>query len=163
MSTVEIPLSQGLVALVDAEDYDRVTASTPWAASVSKGHAYAVHQESIRGGQRRRSILMHTLITGWPYVDHINGNGLDNRRANLRPATHADNMHNYRRPRHNTSGFKGVSWRKAKGAWVANIKLHGRQRYLGAYATREEAARAYDVAALELHGEFARLNFPLEG
>jgi len=93
-------------------------------------------------------------------VDHINGNGLDNRRANLRPATGIENRRNRRRSRKNTSGYAGVSWDKVNRKWYAYITADGRMRALGRFDTAEEAALARDRAALELHGEFARLNFP---
>ena len=105
---------------------------------------------------------MHRLILGCgpgEEVDHRNGNGLDNRRGNLRPATHALNQANVRRVRAK-SGFKGVSrWvRPSPRPWRAHITVKGRMKFLGAFATPEEAARAYDAAARELFGEFACTN-----
>jgi hypothetical protein len=153
----EIPLSQGLVALVDDEDYDQASMHQWYAARVN-GSIYA--QRSARlpnGGQVTQKI--HTHLTGWPLVDHINGNGLDNRRSNLRPATKAENNRNKRRYRNSTSGFKGVSQR-GNGRWRAYIYVNGRRVGLGDHATAEAAARAYDAAAPVHHGEFARLNMP---
>ena len=94
-------------------------------------------------------------------VDHRNGDGLDNRRDNLRLATHSENMMN--RPKiksPTTSRFVGVYFDKARRLWVARIHLNGKCIWLGRFATEIEAAKAYDEAAKKYHGEFARLNFP---
>jgi len=103
---------------------------------------------------------MHTLITGWSFVDHRNGDGLDNRRQNLRPANDSKNQMNARMRSDNPSGFKGVCADRHR--WMARIQLDGRRTYLGYFATPQEAARAYDAAAVELFGEYARPNFPQE-
>lgn len=92
-------------------------------------------------------------------VDHINGNGLDCRRSNLRLASRTENMRNMKLPKHNTSGFKGVSWLPS-GRWRAAIRSNRKTMHLGVFENIEEAAHAYDSAARELFGEFARLNFP---
>lgn len=154
---LEIPLTQGFVALVDEEDYDRVTAAGKWYAHV-KGPSVYAQRRAPEGGERK--IRLHTFLTGWPLVDHINLDGLDNRRVNLRPATTAENLRNVGPRRTNTSGFKGVTRGRHGRGWVAQIRFNGQNIRLGTHSTREEAARAYDAAARELHGEFARLNFP---
>lgn len=154
----EIPLSRGRVALIDDEDYERVSAIGAWVVQLDEHTAYARHNECSDGV--RSAILMHSLITGWAYVDHRNGDGLDNRRANLREATHAQNMGNKRLYRTNTSGFKGVTYERRGGRWVASIQVNGRKRYLGTFASPQEAAHIYDTAALSAWGEFARINFP---
>jgi len=101
---------------------------------------------------------MHNLVTGWGYVDHINGFGLDNRRSNLRASDYATNATNQRIRKNNTSGYKGVA-RNGRG-WRALIQKDGHKTHLGTFATPELAALAYDQAAIELFGEFARPNFP---
>lgn len=156
--TAEIPLSQGLVALVDAEDAARVVAAGKWHVRVQSRTTYA-NRNIRRDDGRWTTLNMHTFITGWPRVDHINGNGLDNRRANLRPATHAQNQRNKGLQSNNTSGFKGVCWDAPRGRWHAKICLNGRTIFLGRFDEAEEAARAYDAAAVRYFGEFARLNF----
>jgi len=106
------------------------------------------------------SIRMHVLIAG-RYVDHANGDGLDNRRENLRPATAGQQMFNTRKRAGCSSAFKGVSWDKKTGKWVAYIggPRTGR-RVLGRFTDEIEAARTYDAAATDLFGPFARVNFP---
>lgn len=157
--TIEIPLSQGLVALIDDEDYAAVMAYAPWSAYRSGRNVYGRRTVHLGEG-RGTSVYMHQVVLECQRVDHINGDGLDNRRVNLRPATHADNMRNAQRRVDNTSGYKGVSWNKH--SWVAGIHFNRRRIYLGSFADPAEAARAYDAAALEYFGPFARLNFPKE-
>jgi hypothetical protein len=102
---------------------------------------------------------MHRLFAGAPGmdVDHINGNGLDNRRCNLRPATRSQNNMN-RAKRRGVSKFKGVS--PKRGKWRAYLKTGKKQHNLGVFESEYDAARAYDVKAKEMFGEFARVNFP---
>lgn len=158
----EIPLTQGYVALVDDEDYAGASAFN-WCVEIRDGGAryYARRRtrtwETCVAGQ----ITLHQWLTGWPRTDHINGNGLDNRRANLRPVTNTQNSANRRRGRNNTSGFKGVSWRKDIQCWTAYIRGNGQASHLGMFDNAEAAARAYDAAALTLWGEYASLNFPI--
>lgn len=153
--TMEVPLTRGMVALVDDSDYERVMESGPWHAYPGPRTHYARH--SITPG---RQVTLHSFLTGWSLVDHINGDGLDDRRVNLRAATHAQNNANVRLRRDNHSGFKGVADSRS-GRWRAYIGsspvLH-----IGTFDTPEEAARAYDAAAIQHFGEFARLNFPGE-
>lgn len=101
---------------------------------------------------------MHTLIMGQSRVDHQDGDGLNNQRSNLRPATARQNAYNRRS--HALSGLKGVSWVAASRKRGARITANGERHYLGLYDDKREAALAYDVSARLLHGEFARLNFP---
>lgn len=89
-------------------------------------------------------------------IDHINGEPTDNRPANLRAASHAQNMRNKRRYRSNTSGIKGVHKRKDSGLWRAYISCNGKRTHIGQYQTKEEARIALDLARAEMHGEFAR-------
>lgn len=156
--TVEIPLTQGYVALVDDEDAPTLLAMGSWQVNECDGRLYAGH------GQRGTSLRMHKVILGYDggMVDHINGDGLDNRRANLRFATGSQNNANAGLSPRNTSGFKGVSLFRRTSRWKAYICLNNKVRHLGYYTTAEEAARAYDAAAFEQWGIFARLNFPRE-
>lgn len=157
----EIPLSRGLVALVDDGDYERVVQVGSWYADPNRRTFYARHNYWTPE-RKCKALKMHRFITGWDYVDHINGDGLDNRRANLRPVTSAQNAQNRRRRSDNTSGFKGVSPGRGRGKWEATVYSAGQRHHLGTFLRPEDAARAYDSAAAELFGQFARLNFPKE-
>jgi len=157
--TLEIPLSRGLVALVDDSDYNRLSTAGKWYANPGGDTFYACRMSPRRGGKQLH-IQMHTLVTGWSFVDHINGDGLDNRRSNLRPADKSTNGMNRGIGSNNTSGFKGVSLQGLK--WKAQIRVNGRHVHLGMFDTPEEAARVYDQAAVRHFGEFARPNFPRE-
>lgn len=104
--------------------------------------------------------LHKMIIVTDSYVDHRNGNKLDCRRENLRLATNSQNMYNRGKTLANTSGYKGVF--KNRNLWMARIKVDKKPIYIGSFATKQEAALKYDMAAKKYHGEFARLNFNLE-
>jgi hypothetical protein len=146
----EIRLSNGMAAIVDDDDYDFLM---QWKWYFNGRYA----MRCING----KTTGMHRLIAGTPAgveVDHINGNKLDNRRANLRNCTRSENARNCSVRSDNTSGYKGVFWHKQHGKWSARIKLNGKRHHLGDFDTPTEAGAAYDKAAHEMHGEFARLN-----
>lgn len=153
-----IELTQGKSAIVDDEDYAGVSRYR-WSAAYNSGTHYAMRQFWRNGipstGYMHRFILD---AKKGEIVDHINGNGLDNQRRNLRLATASQNTQNQKRRSTNTSGFKGVV--KSGNKWIAQIIASGKQIQVGYYSSPEEAARAYDKKAIEIFGEFARLNFP---
>lgn len=157
--TRAINISRGLTALVDDADYDAVVSAGPWCAQPHHQTTYALRKVRLPDG-RRITQKLHGFLTGWPMVDHRSGDGLDNQRSNLRPATPAQNAANQPLYRNNTSGYKGVTWREDLRRWRAKIKAGGRQIHLGYFDRADDAARAYDAAAFELFGEFARPNFP---
>lgn len=161
MSAVEITLTQGYVALVDEADADLVLAHK-WCALRQGNLVYA--QRGVRKPDGRWTCRsMHAFLTGFAMTDHRNGDGLDNRRSNLREATKTQNNRNGRR-RNGISGFKGVTLTNPRtGLWKARIGVDMRTVCIGYFATAEDAARAYDAAARELHGEFATFNFPMPG
>lgn len=160
LDCVEVPLTRGLVAMVDQADADRVLAHRWHAHRPDPDGPHYAERTERRPDGTRGTVRLHAFLTGWPLVDHVNGDGLDNRRSNLRPATDAQNGRNRGANRNNTSGYKGVSLDKRRGTWAAALWVAGRKHHLGTHATPEAAAHAYDHAAVELHGEFARLNFP---
>jgi hypothetical protein len=155
-SFITVPLTQGFVAFVDAEDYDRVAGHKWHAVRRSSGLVYAATNIRQLDG-RQKSLQMHRLLLPEAErVDHINGIGTDNRRENLRSATHTENMQNRKKHKNNTSGFKGVY--AAKGRWRAAIRANGQKHNLGYFDSPEEASAAYDEASQRLHGEFSRPN-----
>ncbi len=103
---------------------------------------------------------MHTLITGLRKVDHANGDGLDNRRRNLRDGSGGVNERNARKRHDGSSQYKGVSWDSSRQAWRARIQLNGKQSFLGHFDDETAAALAYDAAAQDLFGDCAVLNTP---
>lgn len=147
----EIPLTCGYVAIVDDGDFERLVAMGSWRARPSSARrVYAVRDDSI---------YMHRVVIGAPvgrHVDHRDGNGLNNQRANLRLATCTQNLWNSA-PRGDRT-IKGVMLHR--GLYRARIRVNGKRIHLGLFASVELAAAAYDAAALEYFGEFARLNFP---
>ncbi|MDP3491776.1 MAG: AP2/ERF family transcription factor [Hyphomonadaceae bacterium] len=157
----EIPLTRGLVAIVDDADFDWLN-QWRWHAAVSKGAAYG--RRITQADYVVTVIHMHRVIAGakpGELIDHKNRNGLDNRRANLRFATVSQNMQNRRGV--GMHGFRGVSkYHRGSKPWMARGTIGGVYRTLGYYATPEEAARAHDRAILAEYGEFAVLNFPEE-
>ena len=150
-----IAIKGGLLALVDEQDIPMVS-SFKWHSLKTGGTCYARCQaKDIKG--TFRTALMHRMIlsaSGSQQVDHINGNGLDNRRCNLRLATPQENSRN-RRSR-GSSGYVGV--KRSSGLWVATICPSEVEIYLGKYEDPAMAAAAYNTAAVRVYGRFARLN-----
>lgn len=161
-SIAYIPLSKGLFAVVDSEDVALLSNWTWCAVWVDSPRTHYAIRNSRTVEGKRRKIRLHEVILGscaGKTVDHIQpGNGLDNRRANLRFATRTQQNANMRIPRTNRSGLKGVHFDKARKKWVAQIQVAGKMRSLGRYLDALEAKRAYDSAAMEAFGRFARLD-----
>jgi len=150
-----IPLTRNKNAIVDVEDFEWLS-QWNWHARLTR-NSNTFYAARTDWGQK---IFMHREVLGCKTeVDHKNGDALDNRKQNLRKSTHAQNMCNVGTPSNNTSGFKGVSWGRRENKWRSYITLHGKQKHLGFFPNKEDAAHAYDEAAKILHGEFARLNY----
>lgn len=161
----EVPLTKGYTAIVDDEDYDRVV-KIRWHVLTGRINSptYASSSQKING--KWKNVSLHRYILNAPIgiqVDHRNGDGLDNRRANLRVASVAQNAYNRRPMKGSFSGYKGVRHKMfTRDRWIASIGHERRLLHIGMYDTAEEAARAYDAKAKELFGEFAYVNFPDE-
>ncbi len=158
--TKQIPLTQGKVALVDDDMYEFLN-QWRWFAAFDGCNWYAERNEKIV--DKKTIVLMHRIVINAlasdPMVDHQNGNGLDNRRQNLRFCVNSENGGNRRKSKNNTSGYKGVCWNKRQKKYVGYIMKQHQNFFLGYFDTPEEAAQAYDARARELFGEFARTNF----
>ena len=157
----EIILNHGQVTQVSDWRYDSLILMGRWYA-VWNTHTKSYY--AVRG--RNPRIWMHRLILNLSYGDgitgdHKNGITLDNQDDNLRPDTDKKNSCNRKLNSNSTSGYKGVSWDKRKKKWAAYIYFKKKLYWLGYFDIKEEAARAYNIAALKYHGEFARLNIIL--
>lgn len=145
--------------MVDDADFEHLS-QWKWHYQPAKGTGYAVRNYRLPTGKRIQ-VRMHREILGVKgrlQVDHINRDGLDNRRCNLRVCDLFGNAQNKPKKRHNKSGYKGVCWHKASKRWTAQIHHKGKMIYLGIYTSKEAAALAYNKAARKYHGEYACLN-----
>ena len=148
-----------MYAIVDDEDYEYLD-QWKWYVSKRKKTFYAMRNISING--KKAVQRMHRFIMSPPkemQIDHINSNGLDNRKSNLRICTNQQNQQNRHHVKSGTSRFKGVYWEKKSKKWVAHIRFNYKRIYLGCSCDEEGVARLYDKKAKELFGEFACLNF----
>lgn len=156
-----IKLTKGLYAKVDDEDFERLN-KYKWCAARNSSKSniyYAI--TAVKKDGKYKNVKMHRLLLNPPegdVCDHINGDGLDNRKINLRSASNQQNAANRKQlGNNNTSGFKGVFWEKGR-YWAARIQVKGKNIRLGFFKTKEEAAMAYNEGAKKYYGNFARLN-----
>lgn len=153
-----IPLTQGKFAIVDDRDYGRLIQFNWVFVSAIRNQNQCGYASSRING---KNIPMHRLILNTPdgmVVDHVNQNGLDNRRNNIRNCTQSQNMQNSGKKKTNPWGFKGVSFHKPTKSWMARIRFsNGFRKNLGYFRTPKDAGEAYAIAAKIHHGEFARL------
>lgn len=158
----QISLTQGQVTIVDDEDFEFLS-QFKWCSFQHRKTFYAVRNSSVDSAGKSRIILMHREILKAPdgvWVDHIDRNGLNNQRVNIRLANRFQNQRNRGPNNNNKSGYKGVSFSKQNKGWVAHIHYGGRVHHLGTFQNREMAARIYGEVAKEHYGDFAYLNFP---
>ena len=150
-----VTLTKGYKAVIDVEDVPSVEAYN-WRVQTKGNNAYAVRSEPIGGG-KQTTVRMHRQITDASpetQVDHIDHNGLNNKRQNLRLCEGIHNTWNARRRCNNTSGYKGVSWSGAMSKWRARINVKGEEHRLGYFDTPQEAHQAYCEASKKYHKEF---------
>lgn len=154
-----VPLTKGFEALIDIDDVDKASGKN-WHVKIGKGGLpYAARD--VSSATKRRFEYLHKVVVSAPeglLVDHRDGNTLDCRKSNLRPATKQQNQTNQKTRSDNSSGYKGVSWAKREKRWFAKITVNGKQKGLGYFNSAEEAYLAYCKAAIDLHGEFARFD-----
>lgn len=154
-SLVKVPLTQGKFALIDGKDAELVM-RYKWHVTSS---GYAGHNIAL-SKSKWLYLKMHRILTSCPegfQVDHINGDRLDNRRANLRICRQYQNVYNQRVRKNNTSGYKGVVWHKLHKKWSASIQKDGIKYFLGLFIDKEKAHKAYKNKASELFGEYCRV------
>jgi hypothetical protein len=158
-----VHLTRGYVAVIDAADVPLVD-QWNWCAEVSRKRdgsfrtVYAMRTDTAPG-KKAVTVKLHRVILGAEddaVVDHKDGDGLNNRRTNLRPATGAQNNFNSRKRVDNSSGKRGVHWHKVRKKWRAEIQANGKKKHLGLFCSIEEAAAAYLTASESLHGEYGR-------
>lgn len=163
----QIPLTQGKYATVDDEDYDFLIQWKWRALKATRKQVRCVwyaHRTTAR--PNRKGVYMHQEVLrrcGFEKVqqcDHLDADGLNNQRKNLRPATSSQNRWGMRKRSGRTSQFKGVYYHKVSKKWMSRIGYLSKHYFLGVFANEIDAAKAYDAAALFYFGEFARLNFP---
>lgn len=148
-----VPLTMGDVTLIDEQDVELVSQYN-WYSQTGKRTRYAANKN------KERLLLLHRLILGdCEAIDHINGDGLDNRRSNLRVCSLTENNRNTRKRENTRSQYKGVVFdNSASNKWKARVYKDGKQIVLGRFSTEEEAAVAYNKAAVIHYGEFANIN-----
>lgn len=153
-----ICLNTGATCLLDDDDFEKYCTRT-WHAMP---HGSTIYVRTGKWtGRKLRRFLIHRLIMKAPKgvsVDHIDGDGLNNQKSNLRLCTHSQNLGNRKPNKNHSSKFKGVSFHKRAKAWYANIGINGKRSHIGTFPNEKEAALAYNVAAAKHFGEFARLN-----
>lgn len=151
----EIEITGGSV-LIDLEDA-HLLQKMKWNAE--RGYARRTKAVDSEGRSGTRYLHREIMKAGpGDYVDHINQNRMDNRKANLRICTNAENLRNRTKQSNNTSGFKGVTLDKRRKVWTAQMHFLGKHLFFGAFKTPEDAATVYNFAAAEIHGEFAGYN-----
>jgi HNH endonuclease/AP2 domain len=152
-----IQVSNGKMAIVDDEDFE-IVSKHHWHQD---GAGY-IRTNIWKGNRKDSAPRLHRMVLpNTPkhlHIDHKNGDKLDNRKSNLRICSSSQNARNRGPQNNNTSGYKGVIYDKARSKWRSEICVEGKRKYLGRFTTAEEAAKAYNDAAIQFHGEFAYIN-----
>jgi len=157
-----ITLTRGYVAIVDDEDFEELSQYKWCANPLSQNRCYAQRSGRRVNGKQQKHVLMHRQILDakkGQMVDHINHNGLDNRRENIRIATNRQNQWNQHKHRDSKSKYRGICWHKDYRKWMARISGPEGRITIGFFDSEDDAALAYDSRAKAIYGEFAHLNF----
>lgn len=156
----EIQLSKGLIALIDDSDFEAVSIYKWFACRTSKrSKTHYAFRNTLKNGKRSTQTMHRFILQAVDskiHVDHINGDGLDNRRSNIRLASQSNNMKNRGASKNNILNIKGVSFDKKRNMFMARLNLNGDKIWLGRFKTAEEASRVYEMKAKEVFGEFYR-------
>lgn len=163
--------TKGKTVMVDDDDFEELSKNR-WSASCFGGCWYVMRgvligrEDTPKGPKKKyRTILMHRQLLGFPEgdVDHIDHNGLNNQRSNLRVCTRTENMRNATKRKKATSIYKGVHWNKQHSKWACGIVVDGKLKSLGLFSDEKSAGLAYDKAAIAFFGDFAATNKSLLG
>jgi hypothetical protein len=150
----KIKLTQGKYTTVDDEDFVSLN-KYKWYATKKFKTYYAVR--SLKNGSK---IQMHRVILNTPEnmeTDHVDGDGLNNQKNNLRACTHSENQSNKSKYVNNTTGYKGLSWCERNKKWLVRISVNKKRFYLGHFKSKKEASEVYNIACLKKHGKFAKI------
>jgi|SRR5271166_3741001 len=165
----KIKLTQGFTAVVDDEDYERVVAAGPWHVEIKQRGAGNERRYGAHGDRREGKViitLLHRFILGVTkpsvLVDHVDYDGLNCQRYNMRLASNLQNTRHQRKRKDNTSGCKGVHWNKDTQKWMVRIAVNGIRKYLGLFSSLKKAMQVYDDAAIKYHGVFSATNASLQ-
>jgi hypothetical protein len=155
----EIYLTNGMVVYVDNDDFEDLNRFA-WRCQLTKNENRFYAVRTAKTNSKKETELMHRRIAGIAGldIDHIDGNGLNNQRSNLRPCTRSQNLANRGTTSANKTGYKGVRKRSTHKSFEAVITFNNRSIHLGSFDNAIDAARAYDKKAVEVHGEFAKTN-----
>lgn len=153
----EIQLTQGYIALIDDEDFERINRFT-WCAAKSNENYYAIRKNYNESGTIRMHRVILNINDTKIKIDHIDNNSLNNQKSNLRIASNSENKRNQIKHKITSSKYKGVHFRKDNKKWRAGVRLNDQQINLGQFNNEIDAALAYNTAAIKYFGEFAKIN-----
>lgn len=153
-----IPLTQGLFAKVDDEDFDYLSQFKWCSQKNNNGKVIYAIRNTPRVNGKQKTIRMHIEIMGFKGIDHVDHDGLNNQKLNLRAASKSQNSMNTKKIANVSSIYKGVCWSKTKNKWVAQITLNLKVMHIGYFSSELEAAKAYNARATILFHDFANLN-----